>query len=270
MKIVEKKKSNLEQNKLKKGMMLFDVENVLIVNDERDKVIKNEVPVFQYNVKVPNVLNSKCDKPKENSKKRPLVYFVFLFDKVLSIDSTGIINKDFEKFVSCDLSSLVFWFDEHFIYVSRKESGGHKIYYKILINTISLLFKEQLSSLCSIHKTYFQFSEESFFLQEYIISRKVRNFSTLKEEVLLEELLKIIKRYSSDYNIQYIWKSKDRNNNLQEPKIRDVYYFLLSKGYNLRSIINCIKELYPNGYYAEINKIENLLSTEDAHIKEDA
>ena len=269
----EKKKCNLEHNELSKGMMSLDFENALIVNDKQENIIKNEVPVFHYNVKAPTVLNSKSDKSEENSKKKPLVYLVFLFNKVLSIDSDGIINKDFDKFVSCDLSSFVFWFDEHFIYVSRKESGGHKIYYKILIDTISRQFKKQLLLLYSIHYTFFQFSVESFFLQEYIISRKATNFSNFKEEVLLEGLLIIIKRYSADYN--YILKYKEKNNNLPQPeneesifdspKIRDVYYYLLSKGFKVRSVLNCIKELSPNDYYAEINKIENLLS-EDAHL----
>lgn len=222
------------------------------------------------------VLNNKRDKSDENIKSKSTVYFVFLFDKVLSVDSNGIIKQDFEKFVSCDLSSLVYWFDENYIYVSRKESGGHKIYYKIVKDTISPQFNKLLRSLSANNKTFFQFSTESYFLQEYIISRKETNFSNLNEKFLLEELFIIIKKYFADNDVFILQHYNELNSNHRpsvkelslfvSPIIRDVYIYLLSKGFDKRSVLNCIKELSPNVYSSEIKKIENMLSTEEDHL----
>lgn len=230
------------------------------MNDEQDNIIKTEISAINHNVKDSNILNIKCDKFEGNIKNKTIVYFVFLFNKIVSFDSGGFINRYFEKFVSCNQSSLVYWFDELYIYVSRKERDGHEIYYKILRSNISPNYSKLIRSLSVGNNSFLQFSTDSYFLYEYIMSRKEANFSNLKEEILLNELFKIIKKYLTDNNISITQSVIEQESNslapenelsiFEAPAIRDVYCYLLGKGFNKISVLNSIRELSPNDYYS--------------------
>ena len=87
-------------------------------NEMQDANINNEKVINSSNMKEFNVLNIKLNDKEDKIKKKTIVYFVFLFDKVISFDKNRIINSDLEALVSCNVSSLVFWCDEIYIYIT--------------------------------------------------------------------------------------------------------------------------------------------------------
>lgn len=248
-------------------------------NEMQDANINNEKVINSSNMKEFNVLNIKLNDKEDKIKKKTIVYFVFLFDKVISFDKNKIINSDLEALVSCNESSLVFWFDELYIYISRKEGVRHKIYYKISRSNISSNYNRLIASLCIENKSYYQFSSESFFLYEYVMTRRDDSFSNFKEDVFLDELFKIVKKHLCDNNIAIIQKhlvkeiipsiTDNEFSVFESQEIRDVCCYLLGKGFSKISVLNSIRELSPFDYYSAIQKNKISLASSTFNTNED-